>query len=257
MKDLIQVGSSRVLTMSSREIAELCGKELSHVHRDIRAMLGALIGMEDGTSEGRSLEWSMTQKALAPFLDHEAIQGVRFVWDYRGYAESVELPKNLTLTLVSGYNVKLRKAIIDKWQELEARVAQSVPDIPKTLREALLLAADLEAKREEAEARALEAERTKAQIGSRREATAMAKASAATRRVNDLEIQLDESRSWATVKRMEIKMHQSFDWRPLKNVSKQLGIPIRRALDENYGEVNAYRADVWKRVYALDINGNA
>ncbi|MDR1661566.1 MAG: hypothetical protein LBR95_03960, partial [Azoarcus sp.] len=96
MNAIVAIDPNQPLTMSSREIAKLCGKELSHVHRDIRAMLGALIGMDDGTSEGKTLDWSMTQKVLAPFLDHEAIQGVRFNWDYRGYVESVELPKNLT-----------------------------------------------------------------------------------------------------------------------------------------------------------------
>ncbi|MBN6075746.1 phage antirepressor KilAC domain-containing protein [Aggregatibacter actinomycetemcomitans] len=31
------------------------------------------------------------------------------------------LPKDLTITLIAGYNVKLRKRIIDRWQELENR----------------------------------------------------------------------------------------------------------------------------------------
>lgn len=40
-----------------------------------------------------------------------------------GYT-AVSLPRNLALTLVAGYNVKLRIRIIDRWMELEAKVAQ-------------------------------------------------------------------------------------------------------------------------------------
>ena len=85
------------LTMTSREIAELTNKELSHVHRDVRTMLDEL--------------------ADDPDLDH-----VREDKDARGYTVTFYLPKNLTITLVSGYSTKLRKAIIDRWQELETQV---------------------------------------------------------------------------------------------------------------------------------------
>lgn len=104
------------LTMSSREIAELTGKQHAHVIRDIRAMTDAL---EDD-----------------PNLDH-----VRETKDSRGYTAEISLPKDLTLTLVAGYNVKLRKRIIDRWLELEARQA-ATPAIPQTLPEALRLATE-------------------------------------------------------------------------------------------------------------------
>ena len=104
------------LTMSSREIAELTGKQHAHVIRDIRAMLDAL---EDD-----------------PNLDH-----VREAKDSRGYTAEISLPKDLTLTLVAGYNVKLRKRIIDRWLELEAQ-QPAAPTIPQTLPEALRLAAE-------------------------------------------------------------------------------------------------------------------
>lgn len=84
------------LTMSSNEIATLCEKEHKNVIRDIRAMLAEL---GDGSD-----------------LSH-----VHETKDSRGYTAEISLPKNLTLTLVSGYNTKLRARIIDRWLELEAR----------------------------------------------------------------------------------------------------------------------------------------
>lgn len=125
MSDLTII-QGRALTMSSREIAELTGKEISHIHRDIRAMLDQL--QDD------------------PELDH-----VREEKDSRGYTTCFHLTKNLSMTLVAGYNVKLRKAIIDRWQELEKMVTQ--PAIPQTLPEALRLAADLAEQKAQAEAR--------------------------------------------------------------------------------------------------------
>ena len=104
------------LTMSSREIAELTGKRHDNVMRDIRAMLADL---GDGSN-----------------LSH-----VEETKDSRGYTSEISLPKDLTLTLVAGYNVKLRKRIIDRWLELEARQA-ATPAIPQTLPEALRLAAE-------------------------------------------------------------------------------------------------------------------
>ena len=76
------------LTMSSNEIATLCEKEHKNVIRDIRAMLAEL---GDGSD-----------------LSH-----VHETKDSRGYTAEISLPKNLSLTLVSGYNTKLRARIIE------------------------------------------------------------------------------------------------------------------------------------------------
>lgn len=110
---------SVALTMSSREIAELTGKEHKNVIRDIRAML-------DSLAEG----------------DGSVLSHVAETKDARGYTAEIALPKDLTLTLVAGYNVKLRKRIIDRWLELEAQQSSPVPAIPQTLPEALRLAAE-------------------------------------------------------------------------------------------------------------------
>ena len=102
------------LTMSSREIAELTGKQHKNVLADIDKMLNEL--------EIQSAEFS---------ADYHDDKGRA----YRCY----HLPKRETLILVSGYSALLRAKIIDRWQELE----NQQPKLPQTLPEALRLAADL------------------------------------------------------------------------------------------------------------------
>lgn len=102
------------LTMSSREIAQLTGKELGHVNRDIRAMLDSL--PDD------------------PELEH-----VREDQDGRGYTTAFHLGRELTYTLLAGYSVVLRRRVIARWQELEA---QAAPAVPQTMAQALRLAAE-------------------------------------------------------------------------------------------------------------------
>lgn len=102
------------ITMSSREIAELTGKDPSHVNRDIRVMLEAL--PDD------------------PELDH-----VQEEKDSRGYTTVFRLGRELTYTLLAGYSVPLRRKVIARWQELEA---QASPAIPQTMAQALRFAAE-------------------------------------------------------------------------------------------------------------------
>ena len=90
---------AEVRTMSSREIADLTGKDVGNVHRDIRSMIEGLGDDSD--------------------LNH-----LRSELDARGYVTCYHLNKSLSLTLVAGYNVKLRKAIIDRWEALETGKAK-------------------------------------------------------------------------------------------------------------------------------------
>lgn len=102
-------------TMSSREIAELCDKRHDHVKRDIEVMLNQI--ELDIPKFGRIYFDSMNRQQTEYLLD-----------------------KDLTITLVSGYNAKMRYLIIQRWQALEANA--NSPVIPATLSQALRLAAD-------------------------------------------------------------------------------------------------------------------
>lgn len=103
------------ISMSSLEISELTGKLHKNVLRDIENVLKEL--------EIDRLKFERV---------YNAGNGER--------RKCYNLPKDLTLTLVSGYNVKLRKKIIDRWLELEE--GKSAFSLPRTLPEALRLAAD-------------------------------------------------------------------------------------------------------------------
>ena len=105
-----------------------------------------------------------------------------------------------------------------------------------------------------AEAERDEAIRTKALIGSKREATAMATASAAKREAERLAVELDLSMQYASIKRMErTNPGKKFNWRALKKASVEMGLRALDVFDSNYGTIKSYHASAWKAVYSLDI----
>ena len=151
----------------------------------------------------------------------------------------------------------VRRHVLARLKELEAKAAQSVqPTVALPHDYITALEHLLESKKAEqlAISQRDEAIRTKAQIGDRKTATAMATASAAAKKAKKLEIELDRSKQYATVKRMEMLYHgQSFNWRLLKSASADVGVPPVDVFDANYGKVKAYHADAWMEAYALPI----
>lgn len=116
-----------VLTMNSKEIAELTGKLHKHVLRDVRNMLDTV------HSEG------------GPNLGYQSIQGVTLtVCEFTGRTSIIGLDRRHTDCLLTGYSAKARMKVIDRWHELEAQVKQPQPDfyIPQTYGAALQLCAD-------------------------------------------------------------------------------------------------------------------
>lgn len=144
--------------------------------------------------------------------------------------------------VVAQLSPEFTAALVDHWQKHKNA---GIPDFSNP-------AVAARAWAEQFEARQL-AERKKAEIGSRREATAMATASAAKRKVGQLEIELDRSHDYASVKRMERHYKRDFPWRPLKKYSEENGLKIIDAFDANYGKVNTYHADAWRAVYGVDV----
>ncbi|ENN91941.1 anti-repressor protein [Bartonella bovis 91-4] len=98
MNDLVK-NPQTTLTMSSREIAKLCGKRHDHVMRDIKKML------EELYSEGGLPKFGGT------YLDKQ-----------KKTQNCFNLPKRECLILISGYSTVLRAKIIDRWMELEGQL---------------------------------------------------------------------------------------------------------------------------------------
>lgn len=112
------VAPSNTVSMSSREIAELTGKQHKDVIRDVRVMRKALL--DDGAD----------------------LRHLREVKDGRGYTAEFHLDRVLTETLLTGYSIPLRHRVVTRLSELE-NVSRHVVTIPQSLPEALRLAADL------------------------------------------------------------------------------------------------------------------
>ena len=103
---------NRETTMSSREIAELTGKDHDNVLRDIRKMREDAIGLK---SEANETTYKDSIGRTLPAFD---------------------LTYHATMVLVTGYSVKLRAAVLKRWQELEHQQTQggspALPNHPAT-----------------------------------------------------------------------------------------------------------------------------
>lgn len=110
--------SSTFATMSSREIAELTGKQHSNVMRDIRAMIERL-------SAGSDLNWHCE---TGTYIDEQGKPRDMYLLD-----------KDTTLTLVSGYDAVLRFRIIKRWQELEAQSVKTLSPAEFLLQQAQMM----------------------------------------------------------------------------------------------------------------------
>ena len=193
--------ASATLTMSSLEIAELTGKEHKNVVADLRKMLNEL--------DLTAAEFSASVK----YTGNNNAQLTREIFN---------LPKRECFILVSGYNLKLRAAIIDRWQELEN---QSKPAMPTTYIAALeALVASEKAKE------------------------------LALLQVDELQVELDESKAYCTIKRFAFfnKIDwKDLSWKKLKAAHIRItGEDVHKIFDANFPDgVNAYHKEAFSEVY--------
>lgn len=219
---------SSILTMSSREIAELTGKRHGDVMRDIRQMFEAL--GED-------------QRRFASMYKDS----------YGREQSQYELNKELTLTLLLGYDVKARLKVVRRWQELER---QQAPKLPSNYIEALETLVLAEKEKLAIAHERDEAIRTKAQIGSSREATAMATASAARRETERLKNELGKGAKQATIIAVESATGDKLGSRayiPLRRWCKEHGVAAADVKDDRYGSVKAWPAGAWLDCFDIDL----
>lgn len=219
---------ARNVTMSSREIAELTGKEHFHVKRDIEHMLKEL--GKDASSFGGIYLDSMNRQQTEYRLDRE-----------------------LTETLVTGYSIPLRHKVIQRLHQLEAELAQ-----PRELSrmDLIMLAMDSEKARLAAEAERDLAIATKALIGSRREATAMATASVAAKKARQLEQELGRGTQHATIIAVEKASGRKFGaqgFRPLKSWCQRHDVAAPKVPCPRYGKAVSWPAQAWLAVYSVDL----
>lgn len=117
-------------TMTSLEIAEITGKNHSHIMRDIRNLLS------QGVSESNF--------GLSSYKQSQPNGGTKNVPCYK-------LTKKGCLILASGYDALLREKIINRWEELETKERTGGFPVPQTFGEALMLAAKQQVALEEKE----------------------------------------------------------------------------------------------------------
>ena len=220
-------------TMSSREIAELCKAR----HNDVI------------TTIERLFEKGLLRESRKTLREYISPNGGRPTMVY-------DLTKNDTLKVVSGYSDEVRSIIIDRWDELELQIAQSqitLPNFADPAEAAIAWANEYKAKQLAITERD-HAIATKAEIGSRREATAMGRLSAKVKEVESLKVQLDKSLDFASIKAVEIATGRKFGWHSLKKWSKANSSEIKTIPDPNFGEVKTYHKDAWLAVYNINLS---
>lgn len=235
------INGKEVPAVTSLQVAEHFGKEHFNVLNDIRRTI-------DKCSESFNA------------LNFQAVEYT----DAKGEKRPMYLlSKDGFMMVAMGYTTSeamhIKEAYIARFNEMERELAERNHSLPQTYADALrALAAEVEIREAIEQQKALaesqrdEAIRTKALIGSRREATAMNTASVLSKQNDKLRTEIGDSRTWKQVKALpwflevfiDVPAAYSVAGRKLSELSRRLGYEIREVEDTRYGIVKAYHADV-------------
>lgn len=102
--------------------------------------------------------------------------------------------------------------------------------------------------------RADHAVRTKSQISRKREASALGKLSAATRKCRDLEERLGESMKHATITKVEKKTGGEYKFVKLRRWCRDHGVEAVEVPDPRYGSVKSWPAGAWLEVFGVNLS---
>lgn len=224
------------VTMSSQEIADLVGSRHDKVKQSIERLA------HRGTIQ------------LPPLGEVKNHLGQTV----EQYLFSGEKGKRDSLVVVAQLSPEFTGALVDRWQKLEAQQADVSLDTDEGK---LLVIQGLATKQLAliAENKLVTQQRdhavaTKAEIGSRREATAMSTASAAVREAARLRDELGFSARHATILKVEAATDRSFSYVNLRRWCKANGVTPETVPDKRYAEgVKAWPAAAWAAVFDIDL----
>lgn len=233
---LKELNGKQIPAVTSLQVAEAFGKGHRHVLRDIRETIDKCSESFTAPNFGLSEYTDPTGRKLPLYL----------------------LSKDGLMMVTMGYTtpeaMRVKEAYIARFNEMEEQLRSASPAIPDFQNPALAARAWAEQyeRRQIAEAQRDEAIRTKAEIGSRREATSMATASAAVRQRDALADKLGEGKNWKQVKaipwlldifRESAGMYSQVG-RKLAELGARMGLPPRLIEDSRYGTLKAHHVDV-------------
>lgn len=241
VKSLVEVSTrtingKEVLAVTSLQVAEHFGKEHFNVLNDIRRTI-------DKCSES----FNALNFQAVEYTDAKGEKRPMYLLSKDGFMM-------VAMAYITPEAMRIKEAYIARFNEMEEQLRTTSPLLPNfrdpiAAAEAWIVA---ERARLAEQARADYYQRTKAEIGSRREATAMNTASVLSKQNEKLRTEIGDSRTWKQVKALpwflevfiDVPAAYSVAGRKLSELSRRLGYEIREVEDTRYGIVKAYHVDV-------------